>query len=1839
MAKTLRLPGVPEKNQILLPPTGGGAGIKLQPKGRVRLGTGISRTAGSNADLKGIEPDDVACVEYSNGFRLWTRVDDLHREQARPRSRDAAPDANLWELDPRVRTSEPASRGAAAITIEALEFFGVDLKAKTARELCDKFELRQLGDHPPGLYQCRLEDEFQLTPVKGALPAKTPTILLLLHGTASSAQGAFGKLWNASNTEARATLASWKETYGEHVYAFEHRTLTQSPIENARDLLDLLPPNLEVHVVSHSRGGLVGELLTLGRRSASPNPFPPEILAKVFQKDRTLGDLLGLGRHDASAAYQHERQAFEALLKSVDAKAPRVTRFLRVACPARGTTLASGRLDRWLSVLQYLAGPTPLDDSVAFLLGVVKQRTDPRTLPGLEAQMPGSALLRLLNHPHVEVEADLSVISGNTDGESVWGRLKWLLADWFYSGDHDLVVNTGSMYGGARRKAGGARFFLDQGRSVNHFAYFENARTVTALRAGLARSDGDWAGFSPLEEAPEQEPAWRSAISRSAQQGPRPVAVVLPGTMGSQLKVADSRVWLNYWNLALGGMEKLSLGAKRVAPLDLIDDFYGDFLTFLAKSHQVVPFPYDWRLSIHDAAQALARELSDRVLPACERDHQPLRLLAHSMGGLVVRALIANHPEVWRRITRLAGSRFIMFGTPNHGSFEAVRWLTAQNPTLAKLSLLDITHDRDELVGIVNQLPGLLELLPPPNAQQDFHRVEFWRELKSTLDADWNVPPTEQLGAARPILANLKEDALDPQHVIYVAGCAPQTVAGYELTPATEEEEARLRFLSHDRGDGTVTWDSGVLPGIPTWYVADTPHDQLLAQESAFPAYLDLVQSGDTRRLPQSPPKTTRDASATDAEPLVAPVEVPDSTPGEQDGNVLGLGSVRPRRRTTKRSTQIIQVSITHGNLAYARYPVCVGHYAGDTIVNAEGALDGFLDGALSRRARLGLYPGPLGTHSVFLHRDPKARPGGAIIIGIGQVGELNPGALTQGVARAALDYALTVAEWPDDRFGGPGVVRSARLSCLLIGTGFGNMTTHDSIAAILRGIANANHLLVERGFADQVTLDHVEFIDLYLDLAIEAARALPTLLEEAGLAGQFEWRDPEVRTGPGGCRRVRFAEAPNWWNRLEITRDARLGLLRFTSLTDRARAEETQAAGQLEAADRFIAAACGQTGNNQEISRTLFEMLVPNRLKELAPRQLDTVLILDDVSAAYPWELLEDRAASQGRPLAVAAGMLRQLKTPTFRPHPLHTLTPTALVVGNPFIDPEDNPLQLADLPAAAREAEEVMSQLVEYGYTVTSEIESVADRIRMALHAADYRIVHLAGHGVHEFEIDLAPTATEPCRECDQTPPPKKRRITGMVLGGGDILTPGDLEQMRTVPELVFINCCHLGNTRSRVESTDPALGRFTALAANLGTQCIHMGAKAVVAAGWAVNDGAAQAFAREFYHHLLEGEPFGEAVRKARAAIHAQFPQSNTWGAYQCYGDPGFRLVDRHSAKTKPSPDYTSPIEVVTALDNLTSEFQMCAARDTPLAPEKIDGILRRIPRPVQDVWLERADLNAALGQAYAELNDYDRALAHLDRALHSENANLTVRVIENRANLAAKRAVRVALSPTPQPRKTARKSKPAKGDAPDTPAPTPRETILAAIRDLEGLSSLGRTAERLSLLGSAYKRLAWIETSPEETRKALLGMAQNYEQACKIFAAAGRASAYPLTNELTARSLLEWTAKKRDKALLSRSEKACAQAVERAEQQAREEPSFWNASVAPDCSLILRLVRRAFDSDGRDAIRDGYLQAMKRGASQRDRSAVLEHIDFLIAMADRYGQKPRAKDLRELRTQLS
>jgi len=85
----------------------------------------------------------------------------------------------------------------------------------------------------------------------GAGPA-----LLFVHGTFSTAHGAFGGL----DPQAFAEL---HRRYNGRVFAFNHFTLAHDPAENVKWMLSNIPPaqRLTLDIVTHSRGGLVARTL------------------------------------------------------------------------------------------------------------------------------------------------------------------------------------------------------------------------------------------------------------------------------------------------------------------------------------------------------------------------------------------------------------------------------------------------------------------------------------------------------------------------------------------------------------------------------------------------------------------------------------------------------------------------------------------------------------------------------------------------------------------------------------------------------------------------------------------------------------------------------------------------------------------------------------------------------------------------------------------------------------------------------------------------------------------------------------------------------------------------------------------------------------------------------------------------------------------------------------------------------------------------------------------------------------------------------------------------------------------------------------------------------------------------------------------------------------------------------------------------------------------------------------------------------------------------------------------------------------------------------------------
>ena len=173
------------------------------------------------------------------------------------------------------------------------------------------------------------------------------------------------------------------------------------------------------------------------------------------------------------------------------------------------------------------------------------------------------------------------------------------------------------------------------------------------------------------------------------------------------------------------------------------------------------------------------------------------------------------------------------------------------------------------------------------------------------------------------------------------------------------------------------------------------------------------------------------------------------------------------------------------------------------------------------------------------------------------------------------------------------------------------------------------------------------------------------------------------------------------------------------------------------------------------------------------------------------------------------------------------------------------------------------------------------------------------------------------------------------GVVLSNGTFLGPAEIRAMRVVPELVFINCCHLGAAPvASVLAADQANRSIydrAHFASSVARELIAIGVRCVIAAGWAVDDGAAKAFARTFYGCLLDGERFIDAVAHARQAAH-KF-EGNTWAAYQCYGDPDWRL--------RPDTAKTSSDPPAHEFDGVTSVAALRLALETLLVQKIYQG----------------------------------------------------------------------------------------------------------------------------------------------------------------------------------------------------------------------------------------------------------------------------------------------------------
>lgn len=680
-------------------------------------------------------------------------------------------------------------------------------------------------------------------------------------------------------------------------------------------------------------------------------------------------------------------------------------------------------------------------------------------------------------------------------------------------------------------------------------------------------------------------------------------------------------------------------------------------------------------------------------------------------------------------------------------------------------------------------------------------------------------------------------------------------------------------------------------------------------------------------------------------------------------------GAVRRRPR--------LDVAVRAADLRFVDRPILVGHYDRDVIAGAEALIDDeLLAGALRERHELGLYAGQRGTASVVLRiAGGQARRWehlrGAVVTGLGGFDQmLSSTDLVDAVRTGVLRYLLQVIDVLGEQDA------EVPLAALLVGyNSSAHLTVEASVEALVRGTLEANARLA-RTMRWDVRVGSLEIVELYLDTAITAAYGLRRLAPRLqAVAREHGWRltcHPELLQGEGMRQRLMDGRDRGHWPRMIVTSGA-ADDLRFVYVGRRARAEAVLQQWQSGLVESIIRQNIRSSRWNEDLGRMLFQLLVPQDMKDAA-RQLDrVVLVVDERSASLPWELLHgdepggpDGAAVRP-PLALRTALVRQLATTDWRRVVKPCTHRRALVIGNPSVDgfgeafrpPGGQPLPAPPaLPGAEAEAHAVASLLAELGYEVVREIG--ADRraadLLAALYRRPWRFLHVCAHGVFAL------------RHADG------RERSGVVLSDGLLLTAAEIAAMETVPDLVVLNCCHLG----RVDAPKSDGNR---LAASLARELIGIGVRCVVVAGWAVDDACAKAFSEALYRALLvERDLFGDAVLKARQAAWRTNPEDITWGAFQAYGDPAWTTeprVDRAAAQ-RDAP-YVSLEELLDELARLRTNAARLGNEAVGRGQRaRLAARLRRtLRRRCAPPWLTQPQVLSSLGAAWLSLGELAEA----------------------------------------------------------------------------------------------------------------------------------------------------------------------------------------------------------------------------------------------------------------------
>jgi pimeloyl-ACP methyl ester carboxylesterase len=621
---------------------------------------------------------------------------------------------------------------------------------------------------------------------------------------------------------------------------------------------------------------------------------------------------------------------------------------------------------------------------------------------------------------------------------------------------------------------------------------------------------------------------------------------------------------------------------------------------------------------------------------------------------------------------------------------------------------------------------------------------------------------------------------------------------------------------------------------------------------------------------------------------------------------------------------------------------VSVGHYVGVRPQAAELALDRVISRAitgttgelsaseliLTQYTERGLLRGDLGT--TFFLPMPGETNRVLAIAGMGAVG---------GCGSPELTILVRELCWALNRYG------KKHLATVLIGSGNGNLSVRQCVEAWVRGLKRAleqTHrenaglalgcvtlvewdplkiAVIQEAILDVSRLQsdeiHVEFEPL-TSVQLDGLERKGLQMQAEDLARQIQRRRESYETHRGRRDEEFTADLEPTRLTVSMTPDVNnpsRAHYRFAALTDTASIPE-----RVIMLDRVVAeqandelAGEADPGSQRERGQFLGRLLIPQDLSQHLSSTAPLVLQLDATTARIHWEMVSQPdpiLAEDARPsgdisafLGTYRGLTRQLRTTFARPpQPAHNLQamPRILVVADPsrehpLLGAAEEGLSVAALFESFNTIAEEAGWPQRFQVTrLIGPLEATPTRVLRELTILRYEVLHYAGHCFFN---------------------PKDPAQSGWIFSNGVVISAYELERIDRVPSLVVCNACESGITPDRSGE------RNAALVPSFAEAFFALGVANYVGTAWPVDDLAARLFATTFYASLLgldigsdrqlqPGETPGKeplkprpihlAMLRARLAVAGTPSGNGTWGAYQHYGNPYYRILPTRDAR---------------------------------------------------------------------------------------------------------------------------------------------------------------------------------------------------------------------------------------------------------------------------------------------------------------------------------------------------